>query len=211
MIFSAHELAGEMFTWKGSNPSGCPITSELNSIYNIIAILFCVFRTTKSLPNAKSLAYLVYGDDNLISVDSNLKEKMTPEAWRDGMAALGMTYTAADKTGPPRYDSIEDVEFLRRGFRPVRGRVLSPLNKETLYGMIHFLRNKGNVSEMKQRVSESVIEMSQHPQELFDPWQKLMKDALLTKNIQSLPTVLYEPYQIVQNAIEERSGEFRYV
>ena len=208
VIYSAHELAGEMYIWHGSNPSGCPITTELNSIYNLVAVIYCFLRRFRRLPSSADLAVVVYGDDNLISVNDDIKNQMTPSDWLKGMEALGMKYTCADKSGPPKYQNIYEVEFLKRGFVPSEDRVLSPLSKTTLIDMV--LYNRGvlkNTGELIQRCSESVNEMAQHGEHEFYNWSRKIGHLLRRCNLPA-PLACDERHKDVLANLANRSSDF---
>ncbi|DAZ91064.1 TPA_asm: polyprotein [Boehmeria nivea secovirus] len=135
---------------EGGIPSGIPLTVILNSMMNEILIRYyykACFRSEPILRNSfkNFVSLAVYGDDNLISVSSAIKETFNGKFLQEAMAKDGITITdGVDKTLPTlAFRQIEQCDFLKRKFiLNKEGVFVGPLEKASLWGQLHYVRER---------------------------------------------------------------------
>lgn len=155
MVNAVHQAGNLMYAMDHSNPSGCPLTALLNSVYQLIAIKYTLLEMGVTLQEiVKYVRMIVYGDDNIMSVvgGSNLVdlEKLTNALHEK----LGLTMTSADKTGPPVYTTLEHVDFLGRSFRFEDGHCYAPRPWENLSLVFNWHKSEEPWESIAQAYSE---------------------------------------------------------
>jgi hypothetical protein len=224
LVNSKHIMNGAVYEWVGSNASGNPLTTVLNSWCNLVllryATLKCVDKCNlrDARPFLKSLdahvRYMVYGDDNLISVDraSEYAPKLTQNAFTRAFEEMGLEYTDENKTGEEisQDRSIEDVSFLKRRWArtsvtPMRC-YLSPLDLNTIMESIQWTKKKdGLFDAVRDNVVNMLQELSQHEREVFDEWApKIVRACRQEMNYVPLPNTYLE----CQRAVLARDMSF---
>jgi hypothetical protein len=132
---------GQLLQFCSGQPSGQPLTVEMNSIVNslLIRMAFYVIMD-RDYPHLKDPSFRkyvsmgAYGDDNAmgISEDIPLFNHTTIQAV---FASWGIQYTMADKEADSvPYQSVDEVSFLKRTFRyhPQLDSIVAPLEEESL-------------------------------------------------------------------------------
>lgn len=191
IVNSRHIVGDLIYEWVYSNPSGVFLTWFLNGEMMKIGFrngFILAFEDDETvLPEFDDhVDVKVQGDDNKVSVTSQVRDVYTPFAIRDGFAMIGITYTSADKDKPLEnvYKELEKCTFLKRGFRyePVLDRYVSPLSLDTIREMVLW-HPKWDVNEEVTRdiVEIAMLELSQHDQITFDsiyePFSKCYLDT----------------------------------
>nr|BAG84602.1 RNA1-polyprotein [Radish mosaic virus] len=137
-------------------PSGFPLTVICNSIFNEILIRYsfkAILRSQK-IPDMISVSFdeyvsmVVYGDDNLLSVNEVIKPYFDGKRLKEFLATLHITITdGKDKTSPfLQFRCLEDCDFLKRGFKN-RGLYWdAPEEKESLWAQLHYV-NANNLEK----------------------------------------------------------------
>jgi hypothetical protein len=182
-VLHSRHIGGDGFTadviyqWHKSLPSGHPLTSFINSFYNLTIIACCWYDHASVLyPNNMWEIYRlhvqpqVYGDDNLIAVSDTLARSRFPFdqiALTNYMKNVGMTYTNEKKDGDIfSYRPIEDVEFLKRSFNKVisNGKVayLPSLRLESVIQMTLWERSEMSDKDMWITFNTFFCELSLH-------------------------------------------------
>jgi hypothetical protein len=190
IVNSRHLLNGVVYEWVGSNASGNPLTTVLNSWCNNVilryATLECVgkcntFDASGFLNKLDSyVRFMVYGDDNLIAVirGSPFAEFLTQDRYTDALGKMGLKYTDEEKgaAGSVSQDrGIEDVSFLKRKWArtslcPSR-KFLSPLAIETIVESVQWTKRRDFAFEnVRDNCDNMLIELSQHPRDVFDEY-----------------------------------------
>jgi len=169
IMFSRHMVWGDIIEWVGSNTSGNPLTTLVNSIANIIMIMLITTYLhmdfggiKKNNFNFREVAeYLhgvdpkiiktVFGDDNIISKKLGVEglDWFLPSNLEQGFSKyLGIKYTDETKSGAIHHlRSIDEVTFLKRGFKlnsvlPSKKNVyLAPLELETIIESVRWYRS----------------------------------------------------------------------
>ncbi len=184
-----HGNGGIIYEWVGSNCSGNPITTPLNTFCGLLLVryaivLIAVKRNGYQLSGCISsnwfrslcaamrdgLRQISFGDDLNISVGEDLIW-VNQEALTEAFAEIGMKFTDADKTGEVfDHKSIVDCTFLKRGFKydAKLGKWRAPLNLDVIKQMNYWTKKNVPVSELKMTFECSLMEMSIHGKETFD-------------------------------------------
>jgi len=89
---------------------------------------------------------VVYGDDILFTVRTDLFINFTLAGFCAYVCSIGMCLTDADKTGNPVYKSINDVSFLKRKFRVCGCYVFPLLNMDSIHSMLNYVRKQPNLT-----------------------------------------------------------------
>ncbi len=214
LVNSRHIMNGVIYEWVGSNASGNPLTTVLNSWCNLVllryATLKCVDKMNikTALPFLRDLnshiRYMVYGDDNLISVrrDSPFAHQVTQNSLTQAFEEMGLEYTDESKSGEEvdQDRSILDVSFLKRkwarnSLSPQR-KLLSPLDVKTIMESIQWTKKKDyNLSAVKDNVVNMLQELSQHEKEVFEMYApRIISASKSEMNFTPLPST-YEDCQ----------------
>jgi hypothetical protein len=79
-------------------------------------------------------SHLFYGDDNVTNLSKTYREHLPADVAIGLFRKIGIHMQAGDKTSTPAYAPIEDVRFLKRGFRvDEEGTVFAPLDLKSIY------------------------------------------------------------------------------
>jgi hypothetical protein len=132
---------GNLLQFCSGQPSGQPLTVEMNSIVNSILVRMAFFTIMKrdypriKNPNFRDYVRLaVYGDDNVMGIhdDIPLFNHTTIQAV---FASWGIQYTMADKEADSiPYLSISEISFLKRSFvrHEQLDSIVAPIEEESL-------------------------------------------------------------------------------
>jgi len=183
---SIHIRGDVIYEWRGSLPSGHPLTPIINCIYNQLSIRYCWLRANNfdyhSLWMFHYYIYLiVMGDDNLFSVHENFRDVFNEMTIHIYMKDIGLTYTSEFKVAsivPLR--ELEEVSFLKRKFRyeQLIADYVAPLELETILETPYWLHK--TIEEKKTTLDLaqwSVDELSLHGKEVFEKWTPLISEA----------------------------------
>lgn len=110
-------LRNVIVEWIRSLPSGHPLTSLINSIYNMIAFVYCFM---KRVPEPefdffRNTKIFFYGDDNWGSVDPVLRGRFNQRTIQEDALDFGLKYTDDSKSGEvAEWQRMGDTQFLKR-------------------------------------------------------------------------------------------------
>lgn len=185
---SLSSVVSPILLWQGhvleaanGQPSGQPLTVEINSIVNSLLMRMTYFhimdvhypRLAKS--NFRDYIRLAtYGDDNLLGVDPSIPKYNHTEI-QSVLAHWGIKYTMADKEADSvPYQTLEQISFLKRSFvdHPELG-VVAPLEKESIVkGFYYWVRPKNTPLNFPEQfealVASQVREAALHGREFYD-------------------------------------------
>jgi hypothetical protein len=171
--------------WNKSLPSGHPLTTVVNSMYSLVTLTGCYVKVTGDMIHMwKRVCFVTFGDDNVNSVDDELKDEFNQVSVAKYMTELfDLTYTAGDKSGEfVPYKTLEEVTFLKRSFvsDDDEGGLISsnvnlgwvaPLAKESfLFEPYWYKNNRDPTGDLITRIEHCLCEMSLHPQEMWDEY-----------------------------------------
>ena len=161
--------------WLGSLPSGCPLTTILNCINQLILFRICwmiILGSVQAIFTFNTHVKLwAFGDDGNRTVSDYAKDIFTPEAIAKVMKQCGFDMTAGNKQGVGTYGDISTISYLKRTFvfSPVLNRYVGPLAKKSICKMLYWTKKKANKDEIvKNNLNKALLEASFHGEEYFD-------------------------------------------
>lgn len=195
---SRHILSdGTIYEWVGSNASGNPLTTVLNSWCNNIMIRAAICRIYSEENNAFKLlmgirdkwTMVAYGDDNLISIGTLKLEKVTQSSLTLALSNMGFEYTDEDKSESlVENRTIYQVSFLKRSFARNcvmnKNKFVAPLAIETILESIQWTKKKDEelfFAANKDNVCKMLKELSLHKRETFDEHRDAIVSACREK------------------------------
>lgn len=204
IVNSVHVSGNQLYIWSHSQPSGCPITALLNSLYHSVSARYVyIVCAKKHAPDQVSLlnfdrhvSHNNYGDDDLWNISEEIVSWFNQETISEAYTTIGMTYTDELKTGtliPTR--TLDEVQFLKRKFRFDRNqsRYRCPLSIDTILEMAMWNHGTKDIEEITgDTLQEAVYELSHHDETVFDQHMPAFKKA---QKLIPVPLGLYEEYQ----------------
>lgn len=200
IVNSVHVFDNSVYIWTHSQPSGCPLTAIINSIYNSLSMRYVWMITVPvEYQNMKSfnehVAMISYGDDNLVNIAEALIKYFNQITIARGYTTLGMTYTDEAKSGElVEHRSIEEVSFLKRTFlRDGTASYRAPLALDTILEMVNWVRGDlDNEEKTRENMETAAEELSLHPDCVFNEWISKFKTAGATMSTQPQLLTLFE-------------------
>lgn len=185
VVNSRHVLEFLVFMFDQSLPSGNPGTTIINVLYNLLVFRICwvmIFGVSHMSAFRDMVVLIVFGDDNIWSAHSSIRDKFNGISVKDAMLRIGLTYTSADKKEmTAEFSSILEVEFLKRGFRFDKSlnRWVSTLRLSVILEMVLWTKNKyDSVKITIDNVDTALMELSLHGKEVFDKYAPKLTNAL---------------------------------
>jgi len=179
IVNSIHLTDDNVYLWTHSQPSGCPITAILNSIFNSVSMRYVWLTVVPSdLRTMKDfnehVAMVSYGDDNCVNISDATIEVFNQITIAEGYATIGMTYTDEAKNGDMiPYRSIGEIAYLKRSFvwSTDEHQFIAPLELGVVLEMINWIRGDFDQEEAtKENMQTSAFELSLHGREVFEYW-----------------------------------------
>lgn len=199
IVHAVHINGNVIYQATHSQPSGCPITAILNSIYNSIIIrityVLCAQEQLKKTgQNYVSMekfnqfvACVSYGDDNLIAISDHILEWYNQVEITQAFSLIGHEYTDEAKTGiivPVR--NIEEVAFLKRKFvwDPIVNRYIAPLDITVVREICQWTK-KGLAADSitEANIDVTLRELSLHDRNTFDGFKAVLQRECQKKGI----------------------------
>jgi len=202
-IVNAVHLCGKT-VWQAnhSQPSGCPLTAVLNSIYGAVIVRMGYLECAKKQLGAglasmecfnKFVAMVAYGDDNLIAVSQLIVEWFNQTTLTDALLVFGHVYTDELKTGQiVVIRDLEQVNYLKRKFKfcDVLQRHVAPLDMDVILEIPQWTKKGTQSMDITMaNVDVALRELSLHGREKFDEWMPRLRSACMRKNV---------PYRFLQ-------------
>lgn len=212
---SRHYFKGSIYEWSSSLPSGHPLTSLINCIYNQVAFRMCWISLLDSIPVAmrperdefhNHVVLFVHGDDNLFAVSDWAAQFFTMDFIQSAMAEnLGLQYTDETKGDTIKgWRSITDVEFLKRSFRydDKLQRWVAPWRLTALLECLNWTRKGDQALQIVfDKVQLALKELSLHEKEVFDYWHALISRMYYLKLGRHSPPSLPVGYRRCQSMV----------
>jgi len=181
--------ANVLYQWHKSLPSGHPLTSFINSFYNLTCIACCWYEYAQGkFPDVWSAYRLhvqpcVYGDDNLISVSDKVaafEDPFDQAAVTEFMTQVGMTYTNEQKNDEEfSYRPLTQVEFLKRSFTETlkggRKDYLPTLRVESVIQMVLWERGELSDKDMYNTFNTFFTELSLHDKATWGQYSEVFR------------------------------------
>lgn len=187
IVNSVHVQGDIVYMWDHSQPSGCPFTSILNSRAQAIGLRYVFLKMAEKYAPAhatldcyrKYIRLIAYGDDNVIGVHPEIQSWFNYQTLAEGFTLLGMKYTdETKKEATVPHKRIEDVTFLKRGFRWEEGRLFAPLSIDTIVEMPNWVCGRGGWTLTAQTIEDALYELSQHSKATFDSIRAEFENAI---------------------------------
>jgi DNA polymerase III delta prime subunit len=176
---------GTILQLANSDPSGNPITTELNGGVNSIYLRIFFFRIYNELKGKisyrEAIKTMTYGDDNINSVPKKYDRFNGTNIVAEGKKC-GLTITMADKDADiTDFTNLHESDFLKRKFRycPDLKHIRAPLAKESITKSLYFMKIDSPEPPsilFAQNVDGALRKISQHGKQDFDE----MRQKLLT-------------------------------
>jgi hypothetical protein len=190
---SKHVHQDMIYIWPSSLPSGHPLTTPVNTIYNNINLRYAWLRMCEDLDLGLAFGeamaefvenvYLIcLGDDNAFAVSDRYALHFNEQTISRYVLELGMVYTSETKgETSSSLRKLEEIEFLKRSFRydtDLR-RWVAPLRLSVVLEIPYWTRNVTNMQDaiVDSNVQESLYELSLHGKEVFNEWAPKIIDA----------------------------------
>lgn len=190
IVFSVHSCRGVLYHWTHSQPSGCPATAMVNTIYNSIAVrLVWMLVVPQKWKNMKSfnthVSMVAYGDDNVINISEEALGFFNQQTITDGFAQIGMTYTDEAKTGTiVMRRTLDDVSFLKRRFEREGFRWKAPLDLDTIDEIPKWIRKSPSDEQATiDNIESAQMEWALHGRKVFEQRKQMITEACAKANI----------------------------
>lgn len=209
---SKHIYNDTVYEWSGGNPSGCFLTTIVNTFCNNVILryagILCYdeFHYGPGLNVVSDVATVslvltmmeiqlfiqAYGDDNMVAVGGGLSEWYNQRSLTRNFAKFGFTYTSEDKTeevAPLR--RLADVSFLKRQWKydPIVSRYVAALSLDTILEMVQWTKkNDKDYNNVKTTVDTCLKELSAHGQEIWDQYSGPILESS-RKNLNYVPPI----------------------
>lgn len=180
IVNSIHVKGDSVYLWTHSQPSGCPITAILNSLFNSVSMRYVwqevVPRELSGMRHFNEhVAMVSYGDDNLINISDDVIEHFNQLTIARGYEKIGMKYTDEAKSGEMvAYRTLEECSYLKRGFLwdEEEGQYQAPLDFGTILEMTNWIRRDlDEEASTIANVETSYFELHLHGREVFERWR----------------------------------------
>lgn len=209
IVFSIHSCRGNLYHWTHSQPSGCPATAMVNTIYNSIAVrLVWLLVVPKPWKNMKAfnehVSMVAYGDDNVINISDEASEIFNQLTITEGFAQIGMTYTDEAKTGKIVLGrTLEEVSFLKREFVLEGFHWKAPLDINTIDEIPKWIRNSPSDEQATvDNIESAQVEWALHGKEIFEHRKRMMDEACAKANIENPMMTFWE----VEESLLDQAG-----
>jgi hypothetical protein len=175
LINSKHINGNIVYEWPSSLPSGHPLTTIINNLYNHFCFRYCWLASHKydlsCLPEFTAHVYLiVLGDDNVFSVSLEKIDIFNMLSIEENMKKIGMVYTSDDKKSKiGLMKDITGITFLKRSFRmcPVIRRCVAPLSLVSITEMLNWCGGDNPNTTVEDNVRNAFRELSLHTPEIY--------------------------------------------
>lgn len=208
IVNSIHISGKTLYMWTHSQPSGCPATAIINSLYHSVsARIVWILCARKHAPEMVSLhkfaecvRHVNYGDDDVWNIHPSVIAWFNQVTITEAYATFGMTYTDEAKSGRiVEYRSLGEVNFLKRGFRwdKEAARYRAPLAVETILEMPMWTHGTNDQwSVVASTLDMAAYEAAQFNRSEFAELLRLMEPARQLVNERVPCTFLtYDAYQ----------------
>jgi len=150
----------ELLVTTHSMPSGCMLTATFNCLINKAYGAYIYYKICKENLIKPSIIHftmnvfsMVYGDDLLMFIREALIKIFNGITYQKHCRELGLDYTTADKISEMKeYKSIEECQFLKRGFKfnSFLNTITCPLDEISMFGTINFVSDVKRKDELTQ-------------------------------------------------------------
>ncbi|DAZ87485.1 TPA_asm: non-structural polyprotein [Pycnopodia helianthoides associated picornavirus 2] len=187
-------LRSSLIQLNHSQPSGNPLTTLVNCMYNMFIFRYVYLLGQEgvgAIPTLsgfrKRVACVFYGDDSIISISPEIVEWFNQHTITEGMSTTGHVYTDETKSGsPPPFRTLQEVTFLKRSFVATNGAYVAPLSKATITDMIMWTKKTMDPREAVLQTSRvASLEASLHGHEYHQWYTNTVNSACYQQGLPS--------------------------
>jgi len=201
IVNSVHICGSVVYMWTHSQPSGNPLTTILNSMYNSLCVRIVYFMITNDMMSfSRNVSMISYGDDNVLNISDAIIDLFNQFTISSMMTRIGMSYTdeSKGKNEIVKSRDLSGVEFLKRKFVCRHARYDAPLDLDTILEMTYWVRGDIDQGDLcKSNCENAFMELSLYDVEIFNHWSKLIYNACKKHNI--FPTL--HTYNNIRNML----------
>jgi len=201
LIQSKHIRGRLVYEWSRSLPSGHPMTSIVNTIYNHVAYRYCFYRACDRDYNAlvrfrQYVRIVSFGDDVVGSVVEEWRDRFNEVVISPFMEEIGLTYTTDLKeaaTQPLRVYS--NITFLKRSFVFCRetDRLIAPLDFQVILNIpLWTRRGSESTAITRDNVTTALRELSLWGRDIFNAHAPFLIDACKERLAWTPPYTTFE-------------------
>lgn len=204
-VYRASLLGNVIYYTPQGMSSGNPMTVILNSIANtyFIRCAYVLIMQEAELEDEanmysfrRNVVSITYGDDNIQAVSKAMREVFNLHTVSDILADYGITYTGTRKLENvwEEYpdEPIQDLTFLKRGFRPhdvYPNRILSPIDKKTIQELTNWIRDSYDNDQATLENVETSFRFAYHwGKEYFEDHKEACNAALMARRLTPVET-----------------------
>jgi len=194
IVNSYHINGGSLYEWTTPLPSGAPPTSTFNCLANHLYFRLCFHRLVPEghFDFNEDVYLLVLGDDNVFSVNPEIKHFFNEVAMQPVMLSLGQVYTPEDKSSSfsASMRDIQSVTFLKRSFRihESTGTYMAPLELDSIIDMMNWVKKGSNsIGDCESNINTALEELTLHGTAIFNTWKCKITQAISTVSDISQP------------------------
>jgi ABC-type oligopeptide transport system ATPase subunit len=208
-------------------PSGIPLTAVLNSLINWQRLLCCVqeiYDDSACFPDrlspqdlAENIDLLLYGDDHVVSLAPELRERINFIAVQNKFAEHGIKYTDSRKLGAVfDFETLAEITYLKRTFVPYGSHhYIGPLDITSVQRMANWLHENKRIGalDMLACVKNSLKdELALHGRAVYTTCRLKFNNAIdevraLYPLAESDPKIV-ESFETADEQIRQRLGLF---
>uniref|UniRef100_W8B124 Replication polyprotein n=1 Tax=Ceratitis capitata TaxID=7213 RepID=W8B124_CERCA len=195
-----------------ANKSGSYMTTIDNCIANDLYGFYAWIKITgnDSLTEYReNVCTVSFGDDIIKSVSDKYKDKYNYLTYKVELEKLGHIITPGAKDGVERaITSLDQLQFLKRGFAQHDGYWIAPLLKRSIEGPFHWTTiDNSSYAEWKNLCQEQLIEAALHGKEYYEQFRYGLKQCEDKGLLEAIKGVLLDTWE---NTLEKLFTE-RYV
>jgi hypothetical protein len=196
IVNSFHLHADNIYGWTHSLTSGNPGTAIINTVYNILSMVYVFSKSTGLTPNEffNHVYMVAYGDDNALCISDRIIDHFNMQTIAEQYKHIGMTYTDASKTGVLcKSKTLDDIGFLKRTFRfdDSLMRYVAPLELDTILEMTMWVTNSSDPHTLcSSNVDRAYHELALHGESIFKEWSAIL-DELSNQNLLTPPILAH--------------------
>jgi hypothetical protein len=217
--FSNQDYFGELVMFHGSNPSGHPLTTVLNSLVNSLYMRYAYAQLNPKqevFSFKRNVKLITYGDDNIMTVSSSATW-FNHTAIQRILLESDIVYTMADKDAESKpFISLFEASFLKRTFRYDEqiGGIVGPLEHDSIAKMLTMcVQSTAYVPHyhMLTIVTTALEEYFWYGNDVFENRRERFKEILLSTNKYTREEVMscLPEYNDLLNRYDEASKPFK--
>jgi len=194
LIHSVWMVEGKLIQLNHSQPSGNPLTTLINCMYNMFIfryVYLMIQHENNMIPTLINYNFFVrgvyYGDDSIISIAKPIIRWYNQDTITQMMIKTGHEYTDETKQLSTRpYKSLDEVTFLKRHFGRIKDRNLAQLDKNTITEMVMWKRDSiSDLEALKQTTRHAGFEAFMHGTEYFRWFTKAVNKRMDALGLQT--------------------------